>query len=301
MKSTSQISSGYTATDWFTNTEDTRSAWILVNGDLTIDQGVVFLPPVRKLFTVIYVSGTLSVSGVISMTARGANHGGLGNSGGVVPPGNIRLGTGTFSAITNPFIPSLGGAGASSRSTAGQNSGTAGTNGGTGGGGGGVWFNAGGIVGSGSAGTCFSGGTGSGAVYNSTSSGVSSSNARIYGGAGSAGAGNQIATGGSGNPGGLGYYFNTPTSSIDGGTGTGGTLIVISEGTFVGTGGIESVGVATGALGGIRGGSSGGGSITIMYKGADGSTLASSVAGGNSGGGGAGGAGTLRRLAIGAN
>ncbi len=300
VKSTETITSSYSSSDWFTNTQDTHSAWILVNGNLTVQSGTVFLPPVRKLFTVIYVSGNLSILGSIRMTARGANHSGVGNSGGYTAPVAIRLGTGTFSGTTNPFIPAAGGAGAPSRSSSGQNSGTAGANGGTGGGGGGVWFNAGGSVGAGSAGTCFSGGSGTGAVYNGSTSGVSSANAGINGGAGSDGVGNQIATGGSGNPGGLGRYFSSLYPSIDGGTGTGGTLIIICEGTLSGNGSLQSQGVSTGNLGGVRGGGSGGGSITIFYK-TDTSTLGITVVGGWSGSSGAGGAGTLRKFAIGAN
>lgn len=300
VKPTSQISAGYLQTDWFTNTQDTRSAWILVNGDLTINQGAVLIPPVRKLFTVVYVTGVFLISGVVSMTARGANHSGTGSSGGFTAPGNIRLGSGTFSSITNPFIPAAGGGGAGPRASTGQTSGTAGANGGTGGGGGGAWRNNAGIVGAGSAGTCFSGGSGSGTVFNSGPTGIGSQNAGINGGAGSAGAGDQISPGGSGNPGGTGFFFGTPQSNINGGDGTGGTLIIIAEGSVTGTGGIESTGVATGILGGVSGGSSGGGSITILYN-LDGATYQTSAAGGNSGGGGAGGAGTVRKLAIGTN
>jgi hypothetical protein len=300
VKPTTTIPSSWSPSDWFTSTQDTRSAWILVNGNLTIELAANIIPPVRKLFTVIYVSGNMTLTGSISMTSRGANHSGIGTSGGYVAPVNIRLGTGTFNAISNPFIPATGGAGAASRSTAGQTTGTAGTDGATGGGGGGVWFNAGGTVGAGSAGTCFSGGSGSGAVYNSVPSSVSSADAGINGGAGSAGAGNLIAAGGSGNPGGLGYTDGNPTPSLNGGTGTAGTLIIICEGTLSGSGGIESAGIATGLSGGLRGGSSGGGSVTIFYK-TDTSNFTTFVTGGNSGGGGAGGAGTLRRFAIGAN
>ena len=127
--------SAFTASDWFTSTEDTVSAWIIVNGDLTINSGITLIPSVRKLFTVVYVSGNLVCNGTISMSARGANHSGTGNSGGATTAVDIRIGTGTFSAVSNPAIPAAGGAGAAGTNVDnGASNGIAGTNGGTGGG-----------------------------------------------------------------------------------------------------------------------------------------------------------------------
>lgn len=291
--------SSFTASDWFTNTKDTTSSWIIINGNLTIDAGQTIIPPVRKLFTVVYVTGNLVCNGTISMTARGANHSGTGDSGGATTAVAIRIGTGTFGAVTNPQIPATGGAGAPSRSTAGQNAGTAGTNGGTGGGGGGEWFNAGGAVGAGSAGTCFSGGSGSGSVYRN-SAGAGSSAGGSNGGAGSDGSsdGGTFSSGGSGNPGGNGYYFNVVDSRFAGGTGTGGVLVVICEGALSGSGSIVSNGSASVTLSGTGGGGSGGGSVNVLY-GTNPSGVTVTANGGASGGGG--GAGTARKLAIGAN
>ncbi len=300
VKSSSTTISSFTASDWFTSTADTNSSWIIVKGDLTIDSGQTVIPAVRKLFTVVYVTGDLTVNGSISMTARGANHSGTGVSGGYTAPVNIRIGTGTFGATTNPQIPATGGAGATRRTTSGQNPGTAGANGGTGGGGGGYFFGSQtvGWAGAGAAGTCFSGGAGSGGAYNSNN-GVSvyGEDGGANGGAGGAGAGDQIAPGGSGNPLGPGYYFSVPDSRANGGEGTGGTLIVICEGTLSGSGTIAAQGVATNNFSGLTGGGSGGGSLTVLYGANPGTavSISATAAGGN------GGVGTARRLAIGAN
>ena len=79
-----------------------------MNGNLTINSGQTFIPSVRKLFTVLYVTGNLVVNGSISMTGRGANHSGTGSSGGATTAVDIRIGTGTFSAVVNPQIPAAG-------------------------------------------------------------------------------------------------------------------------------------------------------------------------------------------------
>lgn len=282
--------SSFTASEWFTATEDTRSSWILVNGNLTINSGQTVIPSVRKLFTVIYVTGNLVVNGSISMTARGANHSGTGNSGGYTAPVDIRIGTGSFSAIVNPQVPATGGAGGAIRSTTGANNGTTGTVGGSGGGGSGYAFS-GGTAGSGSAGTCFSGGSGGGGAYGGTGD-----NAITNGGAG--GNGSQqtgtLVTGGAGNPGGT-------LKASAGGDGTGGTLIVIVEGSLTGTGTISVNGTdSTRFSGTVPGGASGAGSVTVLYgTNPSGATVTATGGSGNSGGNG--GAGTSRKLAIGSN
>ncbi len=287
--------SSFTASDWFTNTKDTTSSWIIVNGNLTIDSGQTFIPPVRKLFTVVYVTGNLVLNGTISMTARGANHSGTGDSGGATTAVALRIATGTFSTVLNPQIPATGGSGATQRSTAGANPGSAGSAGGTGGGGGGEWFNAGGAVGAGAAGTCFSGGAGSGSVYR-TSAGAGSAAGGANGGAGSDGSsdGGGFGSGGSGNPGGTGYYFNVVDNRFIGGTGTGGVVVILCEGSVTGSGSIVANGSASSTLSGLGGGGSGGGSITVMSKPL--SSITVTANGGSSGGGG--GNGTARRLAL---
>lgn len=301
------VSSSWNEANYFSSTEDSVSSWIIFNGNVTVDasftSGAPLRPTKRKLFTVVYVTGNLTMNGVLSMTARGANHS-------ATPAINIRLANGSYSqtsptvvTITDPQIPASGGAGAASRSTTGANTGTAGSSGGTGGGGGGYFFSSpvGSSVGTGSAGTCFSGGSGSGSTY--VSQVRSSENAGSNGGTGSAGANPdaQIGSGGAGNPGGLGYWIGASPPSylyptINGESGTGGVLIVIVEGTLS-----SSVGGATrftangsngGTLGGVSGGGSGGGSVNIFYK-----TLGTAPGITASAGNGAG-AGTARRFAL---
>ena len=98
------LSSTPTSSDWFTSTKDTRSAIIGVAGNLTINSAAFLRPPDRKLFMAIYVDGdlTLNSTSCISMTARGANHSGAGNSGGASVAREIRLATGTFGGVSNP-------------------------------------------------------------------------------------------------------------------------------------------------------------------------------------------------------
>ncbi len=283
--------SSFNSANWFTNTEDTRSAWVIVKGNLTINSGQTFIPPVRKLFTVIYVTGSLIVNGTISMSARGANHSGTGNSGGYTAPVDIRIGTGSFGAVTNPQIPATGGAGALAKSGSGFNNGTAGTDGGTGGGGTGEAY-LGGIAAAGSAGTCFTGGTGSGGAF-----GVDSFPGVANGGAGGNGAGTSSTGGGTGNPGGSG----TGTGGVSGLNGTGGTIIVICEGSLTGSGSIIANGV-NGARppGSTGGGASGGGSVNVLF-GSNPSGVTVTANGGAGQASGNGGNGTARKLAIGSN
>jgi hypothetical protein len=283
--------SSFSASDWFTSTEDTRSSWIIINGNLTINSGQTIIPGVRKLFTVVYVTGNLVVNGSISMRGRGANHSGSGNSGGATPAATIRIGTGTFSAVVNPQVPATGAAGGAVRATDGANNGTAGTVGGSGGGGSGYAFS-GGTAGSGAAGTSFSGGSGGGGAYGGTGA-----NAGINGGAG--GNGSQqtgsLVTGGAGNPGGT-------LKSGAGGDGTGGTLIVIVEGSLSGTGTMSVNGIdSTRFSGTVPGGGSGAGSLTVLFGTNPSSAVTVTASGGSGNSGGNGGNGTARKLALGAN
>jgi hypothetical protein len=89
--------------NWFTTTKDTASSMVFVKGNLSIDSGVVMTPPVRKLFTVVYVSGDLTfgnASSAISMSQRGANHSGGGDSGGQTTEVEIKVGSTTAIAAT---------------------------------------------------------------------------------------------------------------------------------------------------------------------------------------------------------
>lgn len=86
---------------WFTTTKDTASSFVFVKGNLSINSGVTFTPPARKLFTVLYVSGDLTFgdsTSTISMSQRGANHSGAGDSGGSTPEVNIQVGPSTIIA-----------------------------------------------------------------------------------------------------------------------------------------------------------------------------------------------------------
>jgi hypothetical protein len=334
VKSGNQTVSSFTNSDWFTTTEDTRSSLIVVKGDLTINSGQTFTPSNRKLFTCIYVTGTLTVNGSISMTARGANHSGTGNSGGATTAGAIRLHTGTFSSVTNPQIPSSGGSGANGVSPAALNvgvggaTGTSGSAGGTGGGGSGASWQrnttAPTFSGNASAGTSFSGGSGTGGAGQDQTypSGTRvGDNAIPNGGAGGdalafepAHGGGSDAAGGAGNPGGLGRTAagGTPNQlkpANNGGAGTGGVLIVFCN-TLAGSGTISANGVSGGSatvLDGPAGGGSGGGSVTVFYQ-SDSSSVTIQANGGPGGSspnangfntsGGAGGAGTARKLAL---
>lgn len=286
--------SSFTAGDWFTATEDTRSACIFVKGNLTIDSGITFIPSVRKLFTFVYVKGNLTLNGTLSMTQRGANHRGTGTSGGATTAAAIRIATGTFSAVTNPEIPASGGGGGQTNAAGG----TAGTGGGTGGGGAGSGVGTAG--GKGSAGTSFTGGSGGGGF--GASGGGPGYDAEDRGGrGGNARSGGNWTGAGSGNPGG------TAIGNADSASGTGGVLVIICTGTFSGTGSAQANGVRGGnsyGSGGSdgNGGGTGGGSVTIMYT-TDSSSITPTASGGAGGtgsgpSGGAGGNGTARKLAL---
>ena len=151
---------------WFTGNQDTHWALVCVDGDFSQDNRVIIRPPVRKLGFVLNVDGDYTLNGMVSMTNRGANHSGTGDSHGYTAPVAIPVN----GSIT---IPATGGAaGARAINTtggthvAGGNGGTA-TNG-SGGGGGGSAMGAVSLTrmegGAGSAGTCFTGGTGGGGI-----------------------------------------------------------------------------------------------------------------------------------------
>jgi len=276
--------SSFNSADYFNSTADTRSSFLVFNGNLTINSGQVIIPPVRKLFTVVYVNGNLVINGSIKMTSRGANHSGGGNSGGYIAPQNIKLITGTYSSVTDATIPQTGGSGGAAQSGHGQT----GANGnsitrGSGGGGSGASSPA--TSGAGASGTCFTGGSGGGGADNGTAqSGVE--NGGSGGHAGGANAG-----GGAGNPAG-----NSNGSSATQNTGTGGTLIVYCTGTISGSGSIEAKATDGGQpSGGYRGGGGAGGGIIQVF--CNSGTISTNVSGGinttsATGGGGVGGSGS---------
>ena len=199
-RSNQDLTSKLTFSDWFTTTEDTRSAIIGIVGDFTLRSGTssesgatgpcIFRPRQRKLFMAIYVQGNLNIEGAyerpyISMTARGANHSGSGNSGGATTKCAIRLATGTYSGIVNPEVPASGGAGASGVYQSAGAGGGNGTGGGLGGGGGGgAASNSSHTSGGSSAGTSFASGSGGGATQTSDQGGQAVSSGGANGGAG---------------------------------------------------------------------------------------------------------------------
>jgi len=295
VKQGNQTISAYSNADWFSSTEDSVSSFCVVNGNLTINSGQTFIPSQRKLFTVLFVNGDLTVNGAISMSARGANHSGTGNSGGATTAGAIRIKTGTYGGITNPEVPAAGSSGVS---VAGSTP-SAATGGGTAGGGAGGYQNGG----TSAAGTSFTGGSGGGGNH---PTGPQNPVAVSNGGKGGDGCAVNSTTsngGGAGNPGGTGIY----NGAANGGNGTGGVLIVICTGVLSGSGTISANGVAGGTGGtsnsyGNGGGGSGGGSVTVMYT-TDSSSITPTASGGaggtgKTGNGGAGGAGTARKLTL---
>ena len=250
---TLDIANPFDHTDWFSAAEDEASAWIVVKGNLDIGPSQVFRPPVRKLFTVVYVDGDLKVDGRLTMWARGANHGDQGSD---IPAVDIRIADGTIDGVTDPQIPSAGGEGADGTSVGGDGiDGTAGTAGGSGGGGGGAGFNHT-MTGAGAAGTSFSGGPGGGGAGSSGTA----QDAAPHGGQGGDADGSTGADGGVGNPGGTGVE-----SGSTGLSGTGGVLVVIVTGELSGDGVIDADGRDADGTSNNGGGGSGGGSVTVLY------------------------------------
>ena len=248
----------YTSTPTLcSTTADTKMCLIKYNGDLTINSGVTITPQVRKKGFVMYVDGTLTNNGTISMTARGAKATGQ----------NVYLyknESGTFE-----YVPAVGGAGGASVTINGMSlgngkAGITGTDRKTGGGGSG--FATGNSTkcistsGAGGAGTSYSGGAGGGSIINKTyNDTIIAQNGSSTGGAGGSYNGTTAkwtGWGGAGNPGG-----SSSTSSEPGGTGTGGLLIIYAD-KIINVGTMNSNGTSSGTTGG----SSGGGSINLFYK-----------------------------------
>lgn len=273
VKSATTLAS-FVDSDWFTATKDTASAWVIVNGDLTINSGVTLRPAARKLLTVVCVTGNLTLNGSISMSQRGANHSGTGDSGGLTPPVPVRVYSGAISTYTNPNIGATGGTGG-----AGVTAGATYLNGtvgglaasiGTGGGGSGSAYTA--TSGAGASGTCFSGGAGGGAGYG----------ANAFAGVDNGGAGG-ISTNSAWS--GVG---NGTGSLLGANTGTGGVLVVIVLGSVSGSGSITAAGgsfaftwtAPYSPAVGMGGGASGGGVALLIQR--SGTTPAISAPGGTS-------------------
>lgn len=218
----------------------------------------------------IYVGGTLTNNGKITMTARGTY-----NQAGE----NVYLYKNNDS--TYEMVPAIGASGAAAVSLTNApddrksgNPGGAGTLRKTGGGGsGGVFNNVSGtaVSGVGGAGTSYSGGAGGGATAFRGSGTYGGYAGSSTGGAGGAGHSNNYsnsggynAGGGAGNLGGVGAGTSCCTHS-SGANGTGG-LLIISANKIINTGVIAATGVSGGYGSGASGGSSGGGSINIFVK-----------------------------------
>jgi len=342
---------------WFTGNQDTHWALVCVNGSFTQGRRSIIKPPVRKLGFVLNVDGAYALNGIISMTNRGANHSGTGDSHGYTAPVAIPVN----GSIT---IPATGGAGAAraSRTTIGtssNNGGTA-TNGSGGGGSGAVSVHGGitlGVSGAGAAGTCFSGGPGGGGfmmLYAGTTIAADSDefmDAIANGGAGGnppiSMGGNYAGMGGNGNPGclhrgtggltlnsfsigtagntspteptyygfgesidiedkrptnGNSFYLSRPYSAYDNSlSGLPGTLIILVNGAYTGTGHATSVGMGGANIhdgyGGGAGGSAGGGVVCVLDDNGSGGPTSKASAGlaTNSYTGGTGGAGSAIR------
>lgn len=246
---------------------------------LFVSRSVVIKPTNRCRGMLIFVDGDATISGSISMTARGAKFTGSDASFTVVNPPYLgdywsSLNFPTSSYLSRVFA--VGGAGGGSAAN-----GVAGINGRSGGGGGGG-IDDGTPGGNGAAGTSFSGGSGGGG---------SGTNAVSFGGRGGAG-GSTYGGGGAGNPGGAG----TPFGGSPGESGTGGLLILIVRGNLkIGPNGSIT---ANGSVGGAGfgspgndaggGGGSGGGVVYVYYGGTLTNNGTISANGGSGGTGGVG-------------
>ena len=267
---------------------------------LFISRSVTISPTNRCRGMLIFVDGDATISGSLTMTARGAKFTGSDASFTTLNPPylgdywNTQLFP-SASYLSRVFAVGAAGAISPAINVAGI-AGTAGTLGRSGGGGSGGATTApgGSIGGTGAAGTSFSGGSGGGGAGGPSSgaTGFSFGSTGGSGGAAPAGGG-----GGAGNPGGAG--------PVTGGNGTGGLLILIVRGNLrIGPNGSISAGGVAGGAGlapfasNAGGGGSGGGVLYIYYGGTltnNGTVNANGGSGGSSSGGfsgGAGGAGT---------
>ena len=249
---------------------------VKVKGDLTIGENVTLTAiggtygGPKGLF--LYVEGTLSNYGTITMTARGAKamgqdvliyknedgsfeyvpkKGGLGGDRVQAPGGGGKIG--------NPGIDGVG------RQTGGGSSGS-------------VWYDSS-ISGAGAAGTSYSGGTGGGGASR-TGSSTHAYDGEDNGGSGGKGitGGSNDSGGGAGNPGGANGGGRNYGKYGDNGTGG---LLIIGSYILDNQGTISSEGSNGGSGDGGYAGASGGGSINLFYYGLE-NAGNTSVVGGNS-------------------
>ena len=249
---------------------------------LFVSRSVVISPPQRCRGMLIFVDGDATISGSITMTARGAKFTGSDASFQVVNPPYLGDYWSTITFPSSSYLSRVFAVGASGGAS--QTAGSTGVGGRSGGGGGG-----GASGGTGAAGTAFSGGSGGGG------------GGPIAGGAGYAfggkgGSPTAVNTGGgAGNPGGTG-------PSTTGGEGTGGLLILIVRGNLkIGPNGSITTNGSNGgnAPSTGAGGGSGGGVLYVYYGGTltnNGTVTANGGSGGSApstNAGAAGGSGTL--------
>jgi hypothetical protein len=252
------------------NTADQSMLVLKYHKNLIIDSGVTMIPQVRKKGMYIYVGGTLTNGGTISMTARGANAVGedvylwknedatyeyvpaVGATGGLatVAPNNGYNGSVNYAGKA--------GVNGTNRKTGGGGSGAAACN-----------VTGTGVSGRGGNGTSYSGGSGGGAAIKRSTGTSYAGNGSDTGGAGGAAFSSRYSSwytsgGGAGNPGGLGKHYSTASLDVNysGQNGTGGLLIIFAK-TLLNNNSIVSNGSAGGG-GTAGGGSSGGGSINIF-------------------------------------
>jgi hypothetical protein len=284
----------------FASTQD-GSPVIKNFSSLFISRSVVISPPNRCRGMLIFVDGDATISGSISMTARGAKFTGSDASFTTINPPYLGdyWSTQLFpssSYLSRVFAIGASGGPGGGAVTPGSTGGTGilGRSGGGGGGGGSPSFGGG----AGAAGTSFSGGSGGGGGAGSS---VGSAAIGFGSNGGAGGSGPATGGGGAGNPGGLSPVGNA------GGNGTGGLLILIVRGNLkIGPNGsiVTNGSTGGGAVGSPTqtsgGGGSGGGVLYVYYGGTltnNGTVTANGGSGGGGGGspafsGGAGGAGT---------
>lgn len=282
-------------------TTEKKMLVVKYHGDLTINSGVTVTATTVSNLTykkgmLLYVEGTLTNNGTISMTARGTynqagenvylwqNHddtfeyipatGGIGGAA-VVRPNN-----GYNGSVISAGKPGIDG---SNRSTGGGGSGTAAAN-----------VEGTGVSGAGGTGTSYSGGSGGGGAVKRSSGTSYAGNGSSVGGPGGAAFSSRYSSwytagGGAGNAGGLGKHYSTASYDYQysGATGTGGLLIIYSN-QLVNNGSITSNG-SSGGGGTAPGGGSGGGSINLFVGNSytnNGTITANGPATGNGGKGG---------------
>lgn len=260
------------------DTPDEEMLIVIANHDLVISIDVNFTPRVRKKAFIIYCNGRLINQGVISMTGRGAIGAGQNivlfknpDSTYEVIPANggdggdgVESVSGTGSGDNSWRVAGKKGQNGQSRMTGGGGSGSVRTE---------TASRA--ISVKGGRGTSYSGGSASGgatsALYNHVSGPITGGAPGEYCGSGGAGITspntNLTASGGAGNPGGvgstLGQIKDDEISTAS--SGTGGTLIIYAR-QFFNQGSIESNGSdANQNENNSAGGGSGGGSINIFY------------------------------------